>query len=81
MLFGYIPALHEVGGSLCKSLSSLTILFEAIQAISYHDCEREMKYELRSLTGQKQACLNAGCGYGMRRRGKRSTGFCRKLMY
>ena len=32
----FVPALQEVGGSLCKSLSSFTILFEAIRAICAH---------------------------------------------
>lgn len=29
-----MPALHEVGGSLCRSLSSFKILFDAIKAIT-----------------------------------------------
>lgn len=29
-----LPALHEVGGSLCKSLSSFKILFDAIKAVA-----------------------------------------------
>jgi len=37
-----LPALHEVGGSLCKSLSSFSILLDAIQR-DFRIVEEEVK--------------------------------------
>lgn len=54
----FIPALQEVGGSLCKSLSSFTILFDAMnckaQYKQFFNFQMENNVQIQSRWGMEE---------------------------